>query len=201
MAWPKGKKRIVTWGNKISIGKMGHFVSIETRRKIGLTSMGRPAWNKGKKMSEEFKQKISKYKIGKKLSEETKRKIGEASKRLGLKPPINYREKNWKWIEDRTKLKIYKNSEERRSPRYKDWRRRVCNRDNWKCKIANKDCKGRLEVHHILSFTKFPELKYEINNGIALCHAHHPQKRSEEVKLSPYFQNLVALSDQFGHRR
>ena len=69
-----------------------------------------------------------------------------------------------------------------------------CNRDNWKCKINNSDCKGRLEVHHILGFTKFPELRYDINNGITLCHFHHPRVREEEKRLSPYFMELVSVS-------
>ncbi len=90
-------------------------------------------------------------------------------------------------------LKTYAEiNQERNSPKYKDWRKKVCSRDNWKCKISNSGCKGRLEVHHILSFSKFAELKYEVNNGITLCHFHHPRKRVEEEKLSPYFQKLVA---------
>ena len=52
----------------------------------------------------------------------------------------------------------------------------------------------RVEVHHILSFTDFPELKYEINNGITLCHAHHPRKRVEEKISIPVFQELVSVS-------
>ncbi len=39
---------------------------------------------------------------------------------------------------------------------------------------------------------EYPELRYNINNGITLCHAHHPRKREEEAKLSPFFQQLVA---------
>lgn len=60
------------------------------------------------------------------------------------------------------------------------------------CRIADVNCGGRLEAHHILGWTKYPELRYDIKNGITLCHAHHPRKRSEEAKLSPYFQKLVA---------
>jgi hypothetical protein len=65
-------------------------------------------------------------------------------------------------------------------------------RDNWKCKINNQDCKGNLEAHHILSWRDYQELRYDINNGITLCHAHHPRKRIDEAKLSPFFQRIVA---------
>ena len=60
------------------------------------------------------------------------------------------------------------------------------------CKINNQDCKGNLEIHHILGYMEHPELRYEVNNGISLCQFHHPRKRSEEKRLSPYFQKLVA---------
>lgn len=94
------------------------------------------------------------------------------------------------WINDRTTLKRYVGCEERRSPAYKTWRKSVLDRDGWKCKMCQE--KVGLVAHHILSFTKFAELKYDINNGITLCQAHHPRKRADEAKLSPFFQNMVA---------
>lgn len=74
---------------------------------------------------------------------------------------------------------------------YKEWRINVYRRDIFKCKMNNQDCKGRIEAHHILGWTKYPELRYEINNGITLCHFHHPRKREDEINLSPYFKELV----------
>ena len=50
--------------------------------------------------------------------------------------------------------------------------------------------------NHILGYEKFPELRYEINNGITLCRFHHPRKRDEEMKLSPYFQSLVVSNSK-----
>lgn len=35
------------------------------------------------------------------------------------------------------------------------------------------------------------ETRYEINNGITLCHFHHPRKREKEKELSPFFQELI----------
>jgi hypothetical protein len=49
-----------------------------------------------------------------------------------------------------------------------------------KCKVCQKE---------------FPELRYEVNNGITLCQHHHPRKKEDVAKLSPYFQNLVASLD------
>ena len=105
-------------------------------------------------------------------------------------------DKHYKWKKDRNSLLKYAGSEERRSPAYKDWRKQVWLRDNFKCKIDNPDCCGRIEVHHILSWRDHQELRYEINNGITLCHAHHPRKRAEEKRLEPLFMELVSVSKE-----
>lgn len=94
-----------------------------------------------------------------------------------------------KWIEDRS---LIKRQLERNNPNDKQWKYQVYKRDNFKCKINNQDCKGRLEAHHILSWRDYPELRCVVNNGITLCQAHHPRKRKDEAELSPYFKTLVA---------
>jgi len=179
-------------------GKSGVYLkSVEHRKKIGETLKRKVAnglkpnttgivdyWL-GKKRTfknpEERAKKISLKMTGRKLSLETRAKMGFK------------KERHWQWKEDRTLLKTAGGSEERRSSRYKNWRREVCNRDNWKCKINNSDCNGRLEVHHILGFTEYPELKYNINNGITLCHFHHPRKRVDEERLIPIFRDMVEV--------
>lgn len=137
--------------------------------------------NKRPSPSKETIDKIHKASRGLKRSIETRLKMGKK------------RENHWHWKEDRTQLKTVIGSEEKRSSIYKNWRREVCNRDNWNCKINNSDCNGRLEVHHILGFTEHPELRYIINNGITLCHFHHPRKRVEEKRLIPFFQSMVEV--------
>lgn len=77
---------------------------------------------------------------------------------------------------------------------FMEWRKQIKDRDGWKCRIANLDCDGQLEAHHILSWRDFPELRYKVNNGITLCRAHHPRKWAEEKRLAPYFQELVSVS-------
>lgn len=95
-----------------------------------------------------------------------------------------------RYIEDRNLLK--KDERKDKDVRYNEWRRFVKNRDSWKCRISNKDCKGRLEAHHILPWRSHKDLRYEINNGITLCVFHHPRKEVDEIRLSPYFQELVS---------
>lgn len=93
-----------------------------------------------------------------------------------------------RWIKDRTKLA---KRQERNDMAYIEWRKQVWLRDNFKYKIANPDCNGRIEAHHILSWSQYPQLRYEVNNGITLCHFHHPRKRKDEMRLSPYFTSLI----------
>ena len=101
---------------------------------------------------------------------------------------INVGSKNWKWIEDRSKVV---NQDERNSEKYKEWRKKVIERDRYKCKINNKDCGGKIEVHHILSWRDYPELRYNVTNGITLCKNHHPRKRIDEKRLITFFQKLI----------
>ena len=93
-------------------------------------------------------------------------------------------------------LEFRKKRDDRRDSAYAGWRHEVWSRDGFKCKIADENCNGRIEAHHILGWTDYPELRYKVNNGITLCHAHHPRKRAEEKRLSPYFQSLVSVSSK-----
>ena len=100
-------------------------------------------------------------------------------------------EKSWRWIKDRTKLV---KRQKRNDVAYKEWRRMVWVRDKYKCQLANSECSGKIEAHHILGWSNHPELRYQINNGITLCHAHHPRVRAEEKRLINIFQKLVSVS-------
>lgn len=135
--------------------------SKETILKRSLAMKGRmpknivAGWNKGKKGC---------YK----LSEETKRKMSEVKK--GIRPKNNYNWKgenhpNWKGGISRDKHSLSE-------PKYKKWRAEVFLRDNWTCQTCG--VRGEyLEAHHIKSWAKFPELRYEVENGVALCRECH----------------------------
>lgn len=144
----------------------------------------KPSPRKGEKRPEWIGKKISDAKKGHSVSQETRDKISKTleGKFTGENSP--------NWIKDRTQIRgrherTYHDSD------YKIWRGRVYSRDGFKCRVNNKQCKGRIEAHHILAWRDYPELRYKTNNGITLCHAHHPIKRAEEKRLIPYFKKLL----------
>ena len=105
----------------------------------------------------------------------------KASLRTGDKHP--------RWVADRSKLS-YKGSN--RSMAHETWRRAVRRRFP-RCVIGEgaEPCDGRLEAHHIESFSARPELRYDVDNGVTLCRKHHPRKQSEVEKLAPSFKAKV----------
>lgn len=81
-----------------------------------------------------------------------------------------------------------KNKEIRKLREYDDWRITVLQRDNFTCKLCGKRG-GKLEADHIKSFSKYPDLRFEINNGRTLCKNCHylvtfPQKTIERSILN-----------------
>ena len=130
--------------------------SPEHRKNIGIALIGRT-------LSFETRQKLSKIASARVLSDEHKAKIGDAIRR----------EKHWHWKGGAT----YPIFALRKTKEYRHWRSAVLERDNHQCtECATKDT--RLDAHHIKSFTHFPKLRFDVDNGVTLCISCHTKKEN-----------------------
>src|SRR5690606_38728044 len=100
---------------------------------------------------------------------------GLPSKLKGIKKPNFTGKNNPNWIKDRTKLRQSERKD--KDTKYRYWRKEIRKRDRNECQLLSGDCCGRLESHHIFNWTDYPELRYELTNGITLCAFHHPRGR------------------------
>ena len=204
MALPKGTKRPPR--------------SKEWCKKLSEASKGRNVWNKGKHLSKETKKKLSdahkgkKHKnskdtrkkisialTGKKLPSKTKKKISDSLKGnipwnkglRGYKTGKNH----WNWqggiTPELTKI--------RNSLDFIIWRERVFKRNNWTCQKCFK--RGvELNAHHIQNFAQYPELRFEISNGITLCKKCHKEfhyiynrKNNTKKQLEFFIRNNASI--------
>ena len=84
----------------------------------------------------------------------------------------------------------------RHSLEFKEWRKKIFERDNYTCQ----DCgaKSRIErviylhPHHIKSFAFFPELRFDVNNGLTLCEDCH--KRTDNYANGAKIQQTTHTS-------
>jgi len=151
-----GKKKPISKRTKEKIRKklIGHFVSLEVRKKISNKLKGHQAWNKGKKWSKEIKEKIR-----------------QTNKMKGIEPKIKFvgfgiNHPRWKGGVNS------KNHRIRGRVKYRLWREAVFIRDNWTCQKTG--IRGKyLHPHHIQNFAQYPKLRFAISNGITLSKKSH----------------------------
>lgn len=156
--------------------RIGTTLSEEHKEKIGDAL-------RGIRLTPEHTAKLK----GRKLTLKQRKRISEARKRTNyMFGRTGNLSPNWKGG-----LEMRKKEDRRNDSAYQEWRRQLWIRDGYKCKVKNKDCNGRIEAHHILSWRNHRDLRYIINNGITLCQFHHPRKRVDEQRLIPTFNKLV----------
>lgn len=83
---------------------------------------------------------------------------------------------------------------ERSTIEYVNWRNAVYKKDNYTCQCcfvrSSKGCQVFLNAHHIFNWKNHPSLRYEVDNGIALCkechllfHSIYGKKDNNDVQL------------------
>lgn len=139
----------------------------------------RHTWT-GRHLSEMAKKKISLAKTGHPLSEEHRAKLrgktqsheAREKNRVANSGPNNAR-----WKGGRSNERDILEG----SAKYKSWRKAVFMRDNYICRSCAKRG-GHLNAHHLLPFSKYPEHRMKIDNGMTLCLPCH-QSLHQEVKM------------------
>jgi hypothetical protein len=74
----------------------------------------------------------------------------------------------------------------RETPEIRQWTKRVYQRDNWTCQ----DCGARgvtLHAHHIKSFSKYPELRTDLSNGVTLCVPCHSKRHGHKIATLRFY--------------
>lgn len=171
------KKQIFCSPQCLGISRRGVPRPPEVRQKISNA-------HRGMKFSDEHRKNLSMSKkrffasgghpwnYGKKCPQ-----ITANNKKLGLMPPEANRFRagsdhpSWKGGISSERTKIYN------SAKYKNWRKKVFERDNYICQECGAtNGLGKtvfLQAHHLKSFSKYPELRFKTDNGLTLCFGCH----------------------------
>jgi len=114
------------------------------------------------------------------VREQGLRNAGENNGNFG-----RYRELNPNWKGGREDSDI-----ERKSPKYIRWREEVLSRDNYTCQKCGQRG-GNLNSHHILSFLRYVDERFNISNGATLCVGCH--RKFHSIYTSVKFTDIDFL--------
>lgn len=139
----KGKQRTTEQRYRISEGLRNHGVKPPLRQGCHWSEQSREQWSLKQKGKVGHPQPIS---VRQKLSE------------------FFRGERNPHWQGGLTSL----TEAIRHTLEYRLWRTKVFERDSYTCRVCHWRG-GRLQPHHIKAFAHYPELRFNVDNGITLC--------------------------------
>jgi hypothetical protein len=106
------------------------------------------------------------------------------------------RHPNWKGgiSSERDKVKI--------SKEYKEWRESVYKKDNYVCQKCNHSEGKTLQAHHILNYSEYPNLRFDVTNGITLCtNCHNPAIKGSFHYIYGTRKNTKEQIEQFINKK
>lgn len=180
-SWNTGVKMSKEYCQKLSEAHTGIIPSTETRKRMSKAQKkigNRPPSCKGRKLTKEHKAKLSKFHTGKIVKLSTRKKLSAINSGISLS--------KWKGFIESKNYRI------RKSAKYFRWRQKVFKRDNFKCQMP--DCNSKecyIQANHIKKFSKFPKLRFTVNNGITLCKKCHNKVTWQEEKYEKLFEYIV----------
>ncbi len=167
------------------------------RVKVRKTTKGVPSPNRGKKHTAESRAKMSAARIGnqnrkgKPFTEEQKKRISQTVRSKALRGSDNPR-----WKGTTPELQRLRASSE-----YADWRVAVFERDNYTCQKCGDKRGGNLHAHHIKPFADYPNLRFDVANGLTLCELCHWEEHGRPIDLETEVLIDIAIKyarDMFG---
>lgn len=138
-----------------------------------------PSAFRGRKHSQKSRQAMSaarignKNRLGKRHSIDSRIWMSHSRRALGLRGPAVPAYIDGKYAE-RQGL--------RKSREYLRWRLDVYRRDKFTCQECGAGRGGNLQAHHIKPFATFPELRFDVDNGITLCWECHDTKHAASLR-------------------
>jgi len=197
-AWDDGRrKRIVIGTERLKNGK----VQIKV-----LSENGWPFW-KNKKLEEILTKKELSDLPSWKKNILRKRGVDIPLKSAGVKKGYKQaashiekrRQSQRKYLFDLLTLDRDAKERVRKSIEYRRWRLAVFVRDNWTCQ----KCKSRngngaevyLEAHHKKPYTKYPKLRFDVNNGLTLCKSCHKDENKKQMKGNKNGLGMAPVGD------
>ncbi len=133
------------------------------KKRPNMTGKNHPMF--GKKLPPEWVEKLRIAHRGVKLSDQAKQKLRIFNLSTGKKPPVMRGANNSNWRGGVT----VENEKIRKSVEYKQWRSAVFERDRYTCQMCGKKGSGDLNADHVMPFSLFPDLRFEVLNGQTLC--------------------------------
>ena len=164
----KGRKLFFTETHKKNISISAKKRLPQTEEKINRIRIAMKLFRQRNPLSSETIEKIASKLRGIPHSEELNRKVSESLKG----------ERNPRWrggVTEATKKIRY-------SREGRVWRKAVLERDNYLCG----HCKGNkelMEAHHVKEFHHHPELRFDVDNGLALCNPCHIKHHNNRSKI------------------
>ena len=174
----RGRGKYCAWDCYIK-SSIGHNVSTETRKKIAASRLGDKNWVKRPEVREKIRQALLGRDMGghKKKCKTCKTpfrcnpsdKTINCSRKCSSKYFSQFSgERSHSWKGGLTPEHLL----DRRGIKYKEWRCSVFERDHFTCQKTGVKG-GKLVAHHIKNFSKYPGLRFAVNNGITLSLKSH----------------------------
>lgn len=99
------------------------------------------------------------------------------------------------WDCDHEDYIFRENKPSRKSNKYRNWRKRIIERDG-SCVCCGSD--DDLQVHHINGFSEYPDLAYDVDNGVLLCKRCHDIYHGVYGKQDITGEKFELFMDRFG---